>query len=31
MKKGITLIELMVAIVILGSIVGAVADKFFIK
>jgi len=28
MKKGVTLIELMVAIVILGIIAGAVADKF---
>jgi prepilin-type N-terminal cleavage/methylation domain-containing protein len=31
MKKGVTLIELMVAIVILGIIAGAVADKFFIN
>ena len=30
MKKGITFIELMVAIVILGVIAGAVADKFLI-
>ena len=28
MKKGVTLIELMVVIVILGIIAGAVADKF---
>ena len=28
MKKGVTLIELMVAIVILGIIAGAVANKF---
>lgn len=28
MKKGVTLIELMVAIVILVVIAGAVADKF---
>lgn len=28
MKKGVTLIELMVAIVILGIIAGAVADRF---
>ena len=28
MKKGVTLIELMVAIVILGIIAAAVADKF---
>lgn len=31
MKKGVTFIELMVAIVILGIIAGAVADKFFIN
>lgn len=31
MKKGVTLIELMVAIVILGIIAGAVADRLRMK